>query len=130
MSISDHSIDPRNVGERPDHPLPVRLETTFLTGPGGRIYELPREVADQYVLTMERLQELGHLPITPYGMSERNNDAMDIGDEVGGRHMVMLPSGTSGYHSDIRYGTFLWTDGQFYVGDHYHPYGTELAFTP
>ena len=109
----------------------VRLDTTFLTGHGGRVYELPRDVAERYALTMERMREIGHLPITPYGVSETlARQGASGGGDVEGRHLVMLPSGSMGYHSDVQYGAFLWTDGHTYIGDHYHPYGTELGFTP
>lgn len=112
----------------------TRLETVFLTGPGGRVYELPREVAEQYAISMDRLKELAHLPITPYGVSEeiarRGPSTGNGGRDVQGRHLVMLANGTMGYHSDVQYGAFLFNDGHTYVGDHYHPYGTELGFTP
>jgi hypothetical protein len=117
----------------PDAPrragAPERLDTIFLTGHGGRVYELPRRVAERYLLSMERMAQLGHLPITPYGVAEQLRSA-NGGGEVQGRHLVMLPSGAMGFHGDVQYGAFLWTDGHTYVGDHYHPYGTELGFTP
>jgi hypothetical protein len=128
MSATGQAVESSALDEQ--HPaLPRRLDSIFLTGPGGLIFEIPRAVAEQYVLTMERMKELRHLPITPYGV-DSHHQATDDDGEVGGRHMVMLASGTLGYHSDVRFGAFLWTDGQYYVGDHYHPYGTDLAFTP
>jgi hypothetical protein len=118
---------PSDSGDAPRPP--VRLDTVFVTGPGGRIFELPHAVAEKHALTMERMRELGHLPITPYGVNPNASGSGGSGD-VEGRHLVMLPSGAMGYHADVQYGAFLWTDGNTYVGDHYHPYGTELGFTP
>jgi hypothetical protein len=108
---------------------PIRLDSVFVTGAGGRIYELPAAVAEQYALSMDRMRQIGHIPITPYGV-DANASARYGGGDVEGRHLVMLPSGAMGYHVDVQYGAFLWTDGNYYVGDHYHPYGTEIGFTP
>lgn len=109
--------------------LPEPLDTIFLTGPGGRVYEVPRQVADKYLLGLARIRELGHLPIVPYGTGD-GASARSAGGDVEGRHQVMLPSGVLGFHTDVQYGTFQATDGAYYVGDHYHPYGTELGFAP
>lgn len=112
------------------NPLPQRLDSVFLTGPGGRVYEIPRKLADKYLIGLERIRELGHLPIVPYGVSDGGAGARAMGGDVEGRHMVMLPSGVLGFHTDIQFGTFHATDGNYYLGDHYHPYATELGFTP
>ena len=117
-----------NTSSRRPDTEPRALGTVFLTGPGGHMYEIPREVAEQHLVTLARLRELGHLPIVPYGAGQASPSSMD--DEVGGRHQVMLPSGAMGYHSEVQYGTFQAPDGAYYTGDHYHPYGTEMGFPP
>ena len=106
----------------------VPLDSIFLTGPGGCVYEVPRAVAEQYVLRVARMRELGHLPITPYDARMPASTGSRDGDDVQARNMVMLPSGTMGWHSDVQYGTYRFTDGQYYTGNHYHPFMNELGY--
>ena len=107
-----------------------RLDTVFATGPGGIVYELPRDVAVKYTITMDRVAELGHLPVTPYGTSVQAQSApsQDESSDVEGRHLAWNPTYGWVWHSNYLYGTFLWVDGYYYNGEHYHPYGTELGF--
>jgi hypothetical protein len=100
---------------------PRRLDTIFLTGPGGLVYEFPRELATQHLVSPERVKELGHLPILPYGARVPDDDD----DEVGGRHLVTQTSGALGFHRDARFGVYRWSDGYYYQGEHYHPYGND-----
>jgi hypothetical protein len=109
-----------------DSAPPRRLDTIFLTGPGGLVYEFPRALAEQHLVTQERLWELGHLPIVPYG-ARVLTAPRDDGDEVGGRHMAVEPSGAIAYHSDVRFGVYRWSDGYYYQGEHFHPYGDETG---
>ena len=111
----------------------VRLDTVFMTGPGGTVYEVPRNVAAKYAITMERVGELGHLPVTPYGTTAPTTSAPAGGSEGGegdveGRHLAWNPTYGWVWHSNYLYGTFLWVDGYYYSGEHYHPYGTELGY--
>ena len=117
----------------------VKLDTVFLTGPGGRVYELPAAVAEQYLVRPDRISELGHLPIVPYGCQDKlepparaapsRNETYD----VEGRHMVFGYDQWSGtyrhyWHFEVLDGTFLGVDGVYYQGPHYHPYQTELGY--
>ena len=107
-----------------------RLNTVFMTGPGGTVYEVPRDVAAKYAVTMDRVTALGHLPVTPYGTQVPTQSAPSGGGEgdVEGRHLAWNPIYGWVWHSNYLYGTFLWVDGYYYRGDHYHPYGTELGY--
>ena len=39
------------------------------------LFEMPRDVAAKYTMTMDRVAELGHLPVTPYGTSVPSQSA-------------------------------------------------------
>jgi hypothetical protein len=101
-----------------------RLDTIFLTGPGGQVYEFPRALAAQYLVTPDDTDEPGHLPIAPYGAHAQNGED---DPEVGGRHRTIQSTGASCYHREVRFGVYLWTDGYFYRGEHFHPYGDETG---
>jgi hypothetical protein len=106
----------------------TRLDTIFLTGPGGAVYEFPRDVAQKYALSSERLAQIGHLPIIPYGTKAQEPAAEPAADaEVGGRHMTYSPTYGQVWHSNYMYGVYLYTDGNYYQGEHFHPYNTELG---
>jgi hypothetical protein len=106
-----------------------RLDTIFLTGPGGAVYELPREVAVRYAISKERLAQIGHLPIIPYGTRTQPEAAATPPDdvEVEARHMTYSPTYGQVWHSNYMYGVYLYVDGNYYQGEHYHPYNTELG---
>jgi hypothetical protein len=115
---------------------PARLDTIFLTGPGGLVYEIPRDVAAKHVVGPARIKELGHLPIEPY--SEKHAEQRhshgpsgipaDIaGGDVEGRHLVPNQWGQLVWHYNPIFGTARGVDGYFYTGVHTHPYGTEIA---
>jgi hypothetical protein len=104
---------------------PEPLDVVFLFDRHGHAYELPRPLADAHRLTPARLRELGHLPYDVRDVTARMTDADE--PEVGGRHRTMSPQGMSQYHADVRFGTYVWSDGQLYRGDHFHPYGDERA---
>ncbi len=112
------------MSETPSAPRPrVALGTTFLTGEDGRVYELPLDVAERYVVTPERERALGHLPILPYTKLQPKPDD-DDGFEVGGRHLVQQENGLTGYHTEWVFGTYRSAvDGNYYSGIHRHPYG-------
>lgn len=103
-----------------DRATPERLDVVFLFDRQGRAYELPIALAEAHRLTEARLAELGHLPYTA-------TDPVDDAPEVSGRHRTLSPQGISQYHADVRFGTYLWSDGQIYRGDHFHPFGDERA---
>ena len=107
----------------------TRLDTIFLTGPGGAVYEFPREVASKYAISEERLAQIGHLPIVPYGAKvQPERPATPAEDaEVEARHLTYSPTYGSVWHSNFMYGVYLYVDGNYYQGDHYHPYNTELG---
>jgi len=113
---------------------PQKLDTVFLTGPGGMVYEFPRAVAEKHLLSLTRLAELGHSPVTPYGTKTPDSAKSgpvgggESGGDVEGRHLALNIYGDWVWHSNYLYGTFLAVDGWYYRGDHYHPYGTELGF--
>ena len=111
----------------------------FLTGPGDLLYEIPREVASKYVISVNRLKELGHLPIAPYSVGRAGtvtstrqpqpSEQETVGADVEGRHSAWNPYlGIWVWHSNTLFGTALAVDGFYYTGYHYHPYGTALAF--
>lgn len=101
------------------------LESVFLTGPGGGIYEIPAQIAEQYRVSAERISELGHLPIRPYEMPTEGED------EVGGRHKVASGSGGAipsawTFHQTWEFGTYLEAgSGRYIQGIHRHPWGDE-----
>jgi hypothetical protein len=99
--------------------FPQPLDTIFLTGPDGFVYELPRNIAQTYRITSERIAELGHLPLKPYPPA--------VEPEVMGHHFVVNADGVYGPHSDLLLGTAVAGDGRYYTGWHRHPHGTELA---
>jgi hypothetical protein len=110
----------------------TRLDTIFLTGPGGAVYEVPREVAGRYAISKERLAQIGHLPIVPYGSKPQPDQGREAGEagegaEVEARHMTYSPTYGQVWHSNYMYGVYLWNDGNYYQGEHYHPYNTELG---
>jgi hypothetical protein len=112
---------------------PEKLDSVFLTGHGGMVYEFPRAVAEKHALTMDRIAELGHMPVTPYGtkVPDGARSGAAAGAETGdveGRHMALNVYGEWVWHSNYLYGTFLAVDGYYYRGEHYHPYATELGF--
>jgi len=112
----------------------VKLESVFLTGPGDLLYEIPKDVATKFVLSPERLKELGHLPIEPYSAiggkrqqsQQKSNE--EAGGDVEGRHLAWNPYLGWVWHSNVLFGTALAVNGFYYTGYHYHPYGTELAY--
>lgn len=98
-----------------------RIDSVFVFDLNGRAYELPAAIALEHQVTAERLAFLGHLP------GEAPQGSVADEPEVGGRHRAMSSSGLSAFHADVRFGTYLWSDGQCYRGDHFHPYGDERA---
>lgn len=122
---------PENKGEER-----VKLNTTFLTGPGGLIYEIPLDVAASYVVSPERVKELGHLPIRPYQFEQSTDPVLTENEvaseqyDVEGRHLGLGIDQWGKYttwHNDCRYGAYIGTDGHSYFGIHRHPWGTELG---
>lgn len=94
-----------------------KLNSVFLTGPGGLIYEIPDDLAKKHIITPERVEELGgHLPISPY-----ESDKVEIGvavtvedessEDVVGHH---------GNHRNWAYGCYRACDGYYYCGWHRH----------
>lgn len=116
-------------------PPPIALGTVFVTAPDGKIFELPRSVAESYVVTPEREKELGHLPLQPYTALVPRTPP-PIGAEVSLRHRV-APLGPGAslpeawvYHTTWEYGAYMdAASGDFMVGFHRHPYATEEAET-
>ncbi len=107
----------------------VKMDSTFLTGPGGLVYELPLAEASKYVVTPQRVKELGHLPVVPYGTQGSASTAASAEtSDVEGRHLAWNPTFGWVWHSNYLYGPFLAADGFYYRGVHYHPYGNELGF--
>ncbi len=101
------------------------LDTIFATGPDGKIYEIPSASASEFLITPERVKELGHLPITPYTkLASAISPVKDEEEaEVGGRHKVYR-NGRMVWHHDWEYGTYRWVcDGRYYTGWHCHPWG-------
>jgi len=102
------------------------LNTIFATGADGKIYEIPAASASEFLITPERVKELGHLPILPYTKLAAPSPSVTEGEleEVGGRHRVLLRNGTFGWHTDFAYGTYRWvSNGQYYTGWHAHIWG-------
>ncbi len=105
---------------------PEPLGSIFLTGPDGFVYEFPEEVAKQHRVSLERIKELGHLPIAPYTSLVLPD--VHSGDEVSARHFVLRADGQFGPHSDVLYGTAInQDDGYCYTGFHFHPAGSDTA---
>ena len=106
-----------------------QLSTIFLTGPGGVVYELPKDVATEYLLTAPRIAQLGgHLPIEPY------NSGIDAEDVTG--HQATWATTEGGvidqavgltWHSEPKYGCYLGTDNAYHLGWHVHPSGDEIG---
>jgi hypothetical protein len=120
----------------PETAAPVKLDSTFLTGPGGFVYELPCAEAQKYIITPERVKELGHLPVTPYGTQAGSmhshvlaatTGAGEEASDVEGRHLARNAFGRWVWHDWPVHGTFRGPDGVFYRGVHFHPYGTEIG---
>jgi hypothetical protein len=99
--------------------FPQPLDTIFLAGLDGFVYELPEEVAKRYRITPARVEALGHLPLAPYPPATP--------PEVVGHHFVVNADGVYGPHTDVLLGTAIASDGRYYTGWHRHPHGTELA---
>ena len=103
--------------QRPDGPAPgghrqEPLDVVFVTSLDGKLYELPTAVAAKYEVTEARARELGDIPIKP----EQEDD-----DEVGGRHRMLLPDGTTRYHANWVSGAYVWhRDYRSYSGPHWH----------
>jgi len=100
------------------------LSTIFATGADGKIYEIPAATASEFVVTPERVKELGHLPILPYTKLlepiAADEPEQEL-EEVGGRHKMILRSGRYGWHTDLQYGTYRWvSNGCYYTGFHAH----------
>ena len=95
---------------------PVILDTVFLTGPGGLVYEIPRKEAAKHLLGPERLAELGgHLPIVPYGVAPAVGSTTAIqpkqtgGDDIEGHHMVRdWVTSAWCWHLNYVYGVSSW----------------------
>jgi hypothetical protein len=110
------------------------LDSLFLTGPDGAIYEFPAALAAQHRITTQREKELGHLPIRPYpivcGLSADTTADSDA-DEVSGRHKVVGPGGGAvpsnwTFHQTLEFGTYLDPKtGRYVQGIHRHPWGDE-----
>ena len=105
--------------QRPDSPAPagqkkVALNVVYATSLDGKLYALPTDVAGAHEVTKEQAREIGHLPIVPDQWNEE--------DEVGGRHQVLLPDGTTRYHGNWITGAYIWhRDYRAYAGPHWHP---------
>jgi hypothetical protein len=86
-------------GDRQRQKEPIDV---VLAHQGGKTYEIPLNVAQQYE------------------SQDTHDEAGD--DEVGGRHRTQTPMGFV-FHSDWQYGSYVWiTNGQTYRGDyHWHP---------
>jgi hypothetical protein len=115
-----------------------RLNTIFLAGPGGLVYEIPREEAAKFAVTPQRIKELGHLPIAPYevqtGAAHHSHAHAEPGatgaetQDVEGRHLAWNPVlGVWVWHVNCLFGAFVAANGFVYTGVHYHPYGNELG---
>lgn len=112
-----------------------KLNSIFLTAPGGLIYEIPEHLAKTHILTPERMVELGgHLPITPYVSDPGEAGVATAASEepsgdVRGHHRVIGDRWPTGgrYHREPQYGTYRGSDGVTYCGYHYHPFGDEGA---
>lgn len=106
-------------GQRPDRPAPPGqtkqpLDVVFAASVDGRLFELPTEIASRYEVTAERVRELGDVPPIATPVEE--------GEEVGGRHMMQLPDGTTRYHGNWVSGAYVWhKDYRSYSGPHWHP---------
>lgn len=102
------------------------LNTIFVTGADGKIYEIPAAKAAEFVITPERMKELCHLPILPYtkvATRATRKKKKELA-EVGGRHKTMLMDGTFEWSRDWVYGAYRWVcDGNYYTGRHAHPWG-------
>lgn len=106
------------------------LESVFLTGPDGRIYEFPRSLSDQHAVSAERVKELGHLPIQPYTLASEHAGKEEEAT-VAGRHKVPGAAGGGSvaawqFHATWEFGTYLdHASGRFAQGIHRHPWGDE-----
>jgi hypothetical protein len=106
------------------------LDSVFLTGPGGQVYEFPRALAERHAVSEARARELGHLPIQPYSTVSESEPAGNV-PEVGGRHKVPGAGGGGTvanwqFHSTWEFGTYLdHVSGRFAQGIHRHPWGDE-----
>lgn len=99
---------------------PVVLDSVFLRGPDGSLFELPLEEAERFMVTPDRATELGHAPY-PAGRQE-----------VAGHHMVAGGSAADpsnwGFHQSWEFGCYFDdAAGAFIIGMHRHPYGDERA---
>lgn len=99
---------------------PVVLDTVFLRGPDGSLFELPLDEAERYMVTPDRASELGHAPY-PSG-----------NQEVAGHHMVAGGSAADpsnwGFHQSWEFGCYFDdAAGAFIIGMHRHPHGDERA---
>lgn len=107
------------------------LDSVFLTGPDGFVYEFPKEVADAHRISEQRIAVLGHLPIKPYHEALALSEDTGQVDEVAGRHKVAGAGGGAApanwsYHATWEYGTYLdFASGRFAQGIHRHPWGDE-----
>lgn len=117
LQVSDADAVPNASGT---FQQPLRLTTTFLKGHDGTIYEIPEEQARQYIVSDQRMNELGHPPYPPPA------------DEVMGHHKI--PGASAGdasgwhFHRNWEYGAYFdEAGGGFAVGMHRHPYGDERA---
>lgn len=93
---------------RPSSPAPddrqKESKDFIFASDGGKTYEIPLSVAQQYV------------------SQDTHDQQGDGGDEVGGRDRRLLRDGTYGFHGDWQYGYYIWiSDGRTYGGYHWHP---------
>jgi len=101
-----------------------RMETVFATDLEGKIYEIPVEKAEGFVVSEERIEELGHLPLFPYDKLVHCEVT-----EVGGRHgaPALIGQGMI-WHERWLIGPYIWWRDQCgYFGPHMHPWRTYLA---
>lgn len=104
----------------------VILDSVFATSPDGRIFEIPTADAEKLEVSLEREEELGHLPIFPYTvMREPEEELVGAGadSEVEGHHMARTQCGQYYWHRHSCYGTYRDRCGHTCCGWHYHPYG-------
>ena len=94
-----------------DHPEKQKLDAVLARGPEGKVFSIPTEVAEKYLV------EDDHQEFDP-----QSAEAVG-GEEVAeGRHNVWRANGTFGPHTDWLYGPYIWhVDGCVYNGLHYHP---------
>jgi hypothetical protein len=99
---------------------PLVLDSVFLRGPGGGLFEMSREEAERVRVGPDRFAGMDHPPY----VLER--------EEVTGHHKTAgefaVDPGAWSYHSSWEHGCYFdQASGEFCVGFHRHPYGDERA---